>query len=328
MAASFVHSPNEPGAVGLPLEDTVPERGRWWTEATERYAREKVSEGEWGFRTAENCARDLLVWPRRFELAGLGRPGHARDVTAAMVVAWKANPVGPGGRSRPAGRMADTTVDAALIELRGFMRWARNPIAEKYGVWRHKRGQASRRRWYDAVTVDRVFRTVPEHTRPMVALMAWVGLRRREAWSLRVTDVNLAADAPSVHIIRKGGTPADLPIPKVVLNALRPAVFGKAPDERVYPCCIGQLDVELRETGRLLGIQLSAHDLRRTFGRCLYYDHHVDVNDIRVLYGHRTTEMTAYYIGADADRIRSAVGSFDRPAVTHPPTTLIPPVGV
>ena len=33
----------------------------------------------------------------------------------------------------------------------------------------------------------------------------------------------------------------------------------------------------------------------------LYYDRAVDVNRIRMLYGHRDAAMTYYYIGAQAD---------------------------
>ncbi|MCI4351480.1 MAG: hypothetical protein L3K15_08220 [Thermoplasmata archaeon] len=71
-------------------------------------------------------------------------------MTATMTVQWKADPVGPGGTLRPAGRMADSTADAELILLRGFLRGAGNPIHLAKLVWRHQRGDPSRRRWFDA----------------------------------------------------------------------------------------------------------------------------------------------------------------------------------
>ena len=105
----------------------------------------------------------------------------------------------------------------------------------------------------------------------MVALMAWVGLRRREAWSLTCGNVELAVDARSVKIVRKGGDPDKPPIPVTVLNALRPAVLGRRPEERVYPFSIGLMEKELRRVGMAsLGKPVSPHDLRRSFGRNLY----------------------------------------------------------
>jgi hypothetical protein len=46
----------------------------------------------------------------------------------------------------------------------------------------------------------------------------------------------------------------------------------------------------------------------------------VDINTIRVLYNHSTTEMTLYYIGETLDGMRAAVEKFDlpRPRVEQP----------
>ena len=75
-------------------EDTVPERERWWAEASERYAERKRLDGVWSRAGAAGAARCLRAWPGRFAAAGLPRPNHAREVTAAMVLQWKERPMG------------------------------------------------------------------------------------------------------------------------------------------------------------------------------------------------------------------------------------------
>jgi hypothetical protein len=57
---------------------------------------------------------------------------------------------------------------------------------------------------------------------------------------------------------------------------------------------------------------VSPHDLRRSFGRILYA-RELNVNTIRALYNHATTEQTLYYIGETLDGMREAVGTFDTP---------------
>ena len=313
---------------GAGSEDTVPERERWWAESVDRYANEKEREGEWNELTVEERAADLKAWPLRFEMAGFPRPRHIREVTPTMVVRWKATPVGPGGKAHKAGRMDDSSADALLICLRGYRRWAertfrlpkRERFAEKKAVWKHRRGPAKNRRYLAEPEIDRLFAASPDRLKPMVALMAWVGLRRREAWSLTCGNVELAVDARSVKIVRKGGDPDKPPIPVTVLNALRPAVLGRRPEERVYPFSIGLMEKELRRVGMAsLGKPVSPHDLRRSFGRNLYYVHHVDIAVIAALYHHRTTGMALYYIGASEDLKREAVSAFDKPRPTPPP---------
>jgi integrase len=144
-------------------------------------------------------------------------------------------------------------------------------------------------------------------------LMAWSGLPRREAWSLTCGNVDLAVDSCAVNIVRKGGDPDRVEIPVAALNVLRPIVLARRPDERVYPFSIGRMEQELRRLGKKLGIVVSPHDLRRSFGRNLYYVHHVDIAVIAQLYYHSSTEMTLYYIGASEDAKRAAVRSFDKP---------------
>ncbi len=296
---------------------TAPESGRWWTEASKRYAEEGRREGRWGPVAAANIARCLRVWPDRIEAAGLPRPEHVSDVTAEMVAAWAADPWGPGHGSRGPGRLAQATAFQAMWMLRGFLRRYRSRVAEIHSLWRMRRGDATRRRWYDGPTVDRLMElAASDATRLSIALTAWAGLRRREACELRVQDVNLDMQAPTILVHRKGGRRQLLPIARSVANLMRPFVVGKPPEARVYPKSYTAFGSDLVRLGRKAGLPgLSAHDLRRTFGRMLYYERHADLNTIRVLYGHSSPEMTAYYIGASQDELRSTVQLLDRPAL-------------
>jgi integrase len=316
------------------VEDAVPERVRWWAEAVERYACEKVSEGEWNQLTADERESDIKAWPARLEAAGLGRPLHLGDLRPESIVKWKANPIGPGGTRHHGGphRMDDSSADSLLIALRGFARWgervyripARQRFAEKKSVWKHRRGPAKNRRWLTVEEIDLLVEAAPAELKPMIALAAWVGLRRREAWSLECGKVELAVDARSVSIVRKGGDPDMPPIPVTALNLLRPAVMGREAGERVYPMSLAQMDKQLRALGyAVLGKAVSFHDLRRSFGRNLYYVHHVDIAVIAALYHHKSTAMTLYYIGATDDMKREAVSAFDRPRLRTRPDVVI-----
>jgi hypothetical protein len=49
----------------------------------------------------------------------------------------------------------------------------------------------------------------------------------------------------------------------------------------------------------------------------------VNVNTIRALYNHATTEQTLYYIGETLDGMREAVGTFDMPRPRTPPAVQV-----
>ncbi|HZY71272.1 MAG TPA: tyrosine-type recombinase/integrase [Thermoplasmata archaeon] len=292
----------------------MPYAARWWNGALERYAEWKVSEGVWRGFSESRMVGSIRAWPARFEAAGLPRPQHARDVSAELIIRWTSNPQGPGGRRRPGGgRLSPLRVHYEVKHLREFLAWCGCPVARKPSDWRSDPGKATRRRWYDADTLDRLLGAASDRLRPVVALMGWVGLRRNEAWSVRCNDVSLALDAPSVRVTRKGGRVEVLPLPIVAVNALRPAILGCSPSERIYGLSYSTLGQEVSALGAKVGIELASHDLRRSFGRTPYYEFQSDLNDIRALCGHRSQAQTEYYIGVSDDRLRASIAAFDRP---------------
>jgi integrase len=304
----------------------VPERGRWWDWNGGRYEAEQRLKRGWSETSVSNAIRCLRSWPARFTAAGLPKPTFASDVTAEMVLAWKQAPVGPGHYSRKRQPLKQTTAFQALWSLRGFLRWAGSPIAEQEPLWRSVRGDATNRRWFDQATVNRLWAgCASDRERLVVALTAWAGLRRIEIERLRVDDVALPVDDPRIVVSRKGGRRQELPIGKGAANALRPFAAGRPASERVFPASYNVIDRDLRRIGARIGIpRISCHDLRRTFGRMLY-ERGVDINRIRVLFGHRDAAMTYYYIGAESDNLRDAVRQLDLPS--RPFSTPVP-VGV
>ncbi len=206
--------------------------------------------------------------------------------------------------------LRQTTAFQALWTLRGFLGRYGNPISRKEALWRGKRGDATNRRWFTEEQVDLMYSRAPtDQHRLVLVLTAWAGLRRREVAALRVGDVSLTLDDPRMIVTRKGGRRQELPISKAVLNVLRPHVIGRGPEQPVYPASYYCIMRDMEALGRTVGVRCSAHDLRRSFGRMLYA-RNVDINTIRTLYGHATTEMTLYYIGETLDGMRRALDTF------------------
>lgn len=58
------------------------------------------------------------------------------------------------------------------------------------------------------------------------------------------------------------------------------------------------IDNRLKEIGRIAGMDLSFHTLRRTFGRTLFHNG-VKIEDIAAILGHDNIKMTLKYLGLD-----------------------------
>jgi len=55
-----------------------------------------------------------------------------------------------------------------------------------------------------------------------------------------------------------------------------------------------------------LGLRVSHHDLRRTFGR-LAHQAGMDLVQLKNLYGHASLDQTVHYIGLDEDEMRAGL---------------------
>ena len=63
------------------------------------------------------------------------------------------------------------------------------------------------------------------------------------------------------------------------------------------------------QSGLYPGVMISHHDLRRTFGH-LAHEAGLDLVQLQHLQGHQSVDMTAHYIGLDAERMREGLQRF------------------
>ncbi|MHB8352685.1 MAG: tyrosine-type recombinase/integrase [Thermoplasmata archaeon] len=137
------------------------------------------------------------------------------------------------------------------------------------------------------------------------------GLRRVEVLRLRVKDVGL--EDGTLRVLGKGrggGKWRTISMHPSVRTALTAAVAGKGPEERLLPFGPTWADLLLRWVSERAGlhpeVMVSHHDLRRTFGR-LAHKAGIDLEQLQLLYGHRSVDVTVHYIGLDAQWMREGL---------------------
>ncbi|MGP8158443.1 MAG: tyrosine-type recombinase/integrase [Thermoplasmata archaeon] len=168
---------------------------------------------------------------------------------------------------------------------------------------------AGRRRWLAPDQLARLYKFARGRERVLVALEGFNGLRRVEVLRLRVKDIDLGRQR--LHVLgkgRNGGKWRTLPMSSETAKVLRTLPQGQDPNSRVIPLSQSGADVVLRRASRRagfprLGLQVSHHDLRRTFGR-LAHKAGMDLVQLKNLYGHTSLDQTVHYIGLDEDEMR------------------------
>jgi integrase len=200
-----------------------------------------------------------------------------------------------------------------FVALRRFLRWAKNPLGDQRGIWSVPTQTSSRRRWLTPEQLVRLYQAARDRERILVALEGFNGLRRVEVLRLRSKDIDF--DRQRLHVLgkgRNGGKWRTLPMFSETERALRS--LSPAPDEntRVIPLSKSGADLILhRAVVRAgfpeLGIRVSHHDLRRTFGRTAHKAG-MDLVQIKNLYGHNSLDQTVHYIGLDEDEMRVGLG--------------------
>lgn len=92
---------------------------------------------------------------------------------------------------------------------------------------------------------------------------------------------------------------------------LRSQSLGKDETSMVIPLSQSGADLVLRRVAHRagfprLGLRVSHHDLRRTFGR-LAHKAGMDLVQLKNLYGHTSLDQTVHYIGLDEDEMRAGL---------------------
>ncbi|AZY93963.1 DUF4102 domain-containing protein [Paracoccus sp. Arc7-R13] len=155
-----------------------------------------------------------------------------------------------------------------------------------------------------------------------VELLVRTGLRRSEASGLRWEDISLSNQTLTVHDT-KNHKSHTLPLSHQ-LQAMLQRRHDMAEDDVVFPLCVDPRK-SFERLSRLIGTDISAHDLRRTFATV------ADACDLsgytikRLLNHAMGTDVTAGYIVSDVSRLRTAMqrisDSIDQlMAETHAPS--------
>jgi integrase len=196
--------------------------------------------------------------------------------------------------------------------LRHFLIWAHNPLASERQVWAVPSGSSGRRRWLAPEQLARLYRSALAEERVLLALEGFNGLRRVEVLRLRLRDIDL--DRQRLRVLgkgRNGGKWRMLPMFSETARVLRPLAPRADDGSRVVPLSASGADLVLRRAAvragfPALGLRVSHHDLRRTFGR-LAHKAGMDLVQLKNLYGHTSLDQTVHYIGLDEDEMRAGL---------------------
>ena len=200
--------------------------------------------------------------------------------------------------------------------LRQFLRWARNPIADRMSAWSLPSGEPTHRRWLTKAQLKRLYRSSSGAARILVGLEGLNGLRRIEVLRLRFGDILLDEDCLLVRGKgSKGGKWRKIPMHRSVRRDLIRWARARRPEDSVLPLSRSGADLLLgravRSAGFRTGFKVSHHDLRRSFGR-LAHEAGMDLVQLKNMLGHASMEMSVHYIGLDSDRMREGLERFSR----------------
>lgn len=110
----------------------------------------------------------------------------------------------------------------------------------------------------------------------MVALEGFDGLHRIEVLRLRKRDLDLTLPDPTMNVLgkgRDGGKWRTSWVQQVAYAVLVEATAKLGPGDKLYPYHERTADHDLRSAARKanIGIPVSGHDLRRSFGQVTYH---------------------------------------------------------
>ena len=199
--------------------------------------------------------------------------------------------------------------------LRQFLRFVGNPLSDRRLAWNLPSGEPSRRRWLTKDQLNKLYEISGGAARIIIGLEGLNGLRRVEVLRLRVRDILLEED--SLHVRGKGGCGGKwrkIPIHSAVRRDLITRIRRLDPDDPVVGLSKSGADLALaraaRAAGLGLGVRVSHHDLRRSFGR-LAHEAGMDMIQLRNMLGHTSLQMTEYYVGMDSERMREGLSLFE-----------------
>jgi len=113
---------------------------------------------------------------------------------------------------------------------------------------------------------------------------------------------------------RGGGKWRTIPMHPAVGEELGRLLQGVSGETRAFELSRSGADRLLQRAAERAGLgppttRVSHHDLRRTFGR-LAHSTGMDLVQLKSLLGHASVDMTAHYVGLDADEMRAGLQRF------------------
>jgi integrase len=263
--------------------------------------------------------RYRIAFRRDCERAGAPPPVGPTDVPREHIRAMKNS-----------GLWGPRTLKTKFSVLRGFLRWAENPLSDGQNpVWRLPSGSIDRRNWVDRDEMVALYRHAEGRARVRVVRQGFNGLRECEVRRLRVRDLTLGLPHPTLTIRGKGrfgGKYRTIPMDPMTRAVLVEWVIDKGPDEELYPVGHTVADGELADLGRRANasVRVTGHVLRRSFGR-LAHQAGVPVPTLQRIFGHVSIDQTQHYIGVGQEEMTEGFAVFDTPMRTGMPETATPP---
>jgi integrase len=196
--------------------------------------------------------------------------------------------------------------------LRRLLRWAKNPLAAHRTSWTVPSGSPSRRRWLTPDQFVRLYRASRGRERLLLALEGFNGLRRVEVLRLRRRDLDF--DHLRLRVLgkgRHGGKWRTLPMFSETARVLRAVPGSSDASAPLFPLSRSGADLVHRRAAERagfpsIGLTVSHHDLRRTFGR-LAHKAGMDLVQLKNVYGHGSLDQTVHDIGLDKDEMRAGL---------------------
>ena len=233
----------------------------------------------------------LAYWQKRLNLETVSDLGGILPRVEAALREFEAE-----GRS---GKYLMNYADA----IKSFCRWCeRRGYLDSDPLKLLERFDTTPRRTYRALTreeLQKLFTVIPEERQLVYSLALATGLRRGELWSLRVSDLNLELQSINLRAeITKNRKPGLQPLPRWLMEQLRQAVRGKAPDAPLVrmpgnPTQRFYQDLETAGIPRFKVGEGGAtfHSLRATFATLLM-EEGADIKTAMTLMRHSTPDLT------------------------------------
>lgn len=144
--------------------------------------------------------------------------------------------------------------------------------------------------------------------RAWVLLGAYAGLRSAESAGVRAEHLVETADGPALFVEGKGGKRALIPLPALVVDALRPWVQSVGGQGRLWPTATPPaVQAALRRLGERAGARFTSHQLRHRYGTAMYQATGRDLLATQQAMRHSSPTTTAGYALVAGDAVRAAV---------------------